>query len=107
MRFCTDYQKLNKLTKTDLFPIPRKDDCIDRIGKAKDITRCDLLKVYWAVPLNNTAKQISAFVAPSGSYQYFVMVFGMKNLQATFARLMNQFLRDIQGVGAYRRHRNI
>lgn len=28
-RFCTDFRKLNAVTKGDTFPIPRIDDCID------------------------------------------------------------------------------
>ena len=28
-RMCTDYRKVNSVTKTDFFPIPRIDDCID------------------------------------------------------------------------------
>ena len=27
-RMCTDYRKLNSVTKTDSFPVPRMDDCI-------------------------------------------------------------------------------
>jgi len=46
VRFCTDYRKVNAHTKTDSYPIPRIDDCIDKIGKAKYITKCDLVKGY-------------------------------------------------------------
>ena len=59
-RKCTDYRKVNALTKTDTFPIPRIDDCIDRIGKARFVTKFDLLKGYWQVPLTDHAKEISA-----------------------------------------------
>ena len=31
-RMCTDYRKVNSVTKTDTCPIPRIDDCIDNIG---------------------------------------------------------------------------
>ena len=31
-RMCTDYRKVNPVTKTDSFPVPRMDDCIDNIG---------------------------------------------------------------------------
>ena len=31
-RMCTDYRKVNSVTKTDSFPIPRTDDCIDKVG---------------------------------------------------------------------------
>ena len=41
IRYCTDYRKVNILNKTDSFPIPRMEDCIDRIGNAKYITKCD------------------------------------------------------------------
>ena len=101
VRFCTDYHTVNALTKTDSHPIPRIDDCIDKIGKAKFITKCDLLKGYWCVPLTERTKEVSAFVTPDGLYNYRVMPFGMKNSQATFQRMMNQCLGDLDGVGIY------
>ena len=100
-RFCTDYRKVNAITKADAYPIPRIDDCIDRIGRAKYITKFDLLKGYWAVPLTERAKQISAFVTPEGAYQYRVMPYGMRNSQATFVRMMSSCLADISGVDTY------
>ena len=47
IRYCTSYRKVNVLSKTDSFPIPRMEDCIDQIGNAKYITTCDLVKGYW------------------------------------------------------------
>ena len=78
---CTDYRKVNSVTKTDTFPIPRIDDCIDNIGHAKYVTKFDLLKGFWQIPLTDRAKEISAFVTPDGLYQYKVMPFGMKNIK--------------------------
>ena len=43
-RFCTDYRKVNMLTKPDAYPIPRIDDCIESVGNANYITKIDLLK---------------------------------------------------------------
>ena len=100
-RFCTDYRKVNSLTKTDSYPIPRIDDCIDKIGSAKFVTKMDLLKGFWQVPLTERAKEISAFVTPDGLYQYKVMPFGMKNSPATFQRLVNQVITGIPGCSAY------
>ena len=68
-RMCTDYRKVMSVTKTDTFPIPRMDDCIDKVGKAKFVTKLDLLKGLWQVPLTDCAKEISAFVTPDGLYQ--------------------------------------
>ena len=38
---CTDYRKLNTVTKTDSYPMPRIDDCIDKIGHSKYITKSE------------------------------------------------------------------
>ena len=37
-QFCTDFCKLNAVTRSDSFPIPRIDDCIDKIGHAKFVS---------------------------------------------------------------------
>ena len=100
-RMCTDYRKVNNVTKTDSFPIPRIDDCIDKVGKAKYVTKFDLLKGFWQVPLTERAKEVSAFVTPEGLYQYKVMPFGMKNSPATFQRLMNSVLAGLDNCDAY------
>ena len=100
-RFCTDFRKVNDKTKSDSFPIPRIADCIDQIGNAKFVSTFDMLKGYWQVPLTQRAREISAFVTPSGLYQYKVMPFGMKNAPATFQRMVNKLVRDINGCEGY------
>ncbi|XP_065894244.1 uncharacterized protein [Dysidea avara] len=100
-RFCTDFRKLNGVSKTDSYPIPRVDDCIDRIGHAKYVSIFDLLKGYWQVPLTRRAQELSAFATPDGLFQYCVMPFGMKNAPATFQRMVNGVIRGLEGCDAY------
>ena len=66
---CTDYRKVNFVTKTDSFPIPRIDDCIDEVGNYKYVIKFDLLKGFWKVPLTDRAKEVSAFATPNGLYK--------------------------------------
>ncbi|KAK2895729.1 hypothetical protein Q8A73_015217 [Channa argus] len=100
-RFCNDYRKVNAITKPDSFPLPRMDDCVDRVGSAKYVTKLDLLKGYWQVPLTPRASEISAFVTPDHFLQYTVMPFGLRNAPATFQRLMNTVLSGVNTCEVY------
>ena len=53
-RKCTDYKKVISVTKTDSFLVPRMDDCIDNIGQAKYVRKCDLLKGFWQILLRQS-----------------------------------------------------
>ena len=56
-QMCTDYRKVNSVTKTDSFPVPRMGDCIDNIGQAKYVTKFDLFKGFWQIPLTDRARK--------------------------------------------------
>ena len=100
-RLCFDYRRLNDLTVPDCFPLPRIEDCIDRVGNAKFISKLDLLKGYWQVPLSERAKAVSAFITPEGLFECKVMPFGMRNAASTFQRLMWIVTRDLEGCVVY------
>jgi hypothetical protein len=100
-RFCTDYRKVNEVTKPNSYPIPRLDECIERIGEALYITKIDLLKGYYQIPLTARAREISTFVTPDGSYRYLVMPFGMRNAPGTFQCMINQIVRNLVDTDAY------
>lgn len=83
-RPCTDFRKVNAVTKPDSFPLPRIEDCIDLLGSAKYVSNFDLLKGYWQVPLSARARDICSFVTPSGLNSYTLMPFGLRNAPALF-----------------------
>ena len=90
--FCTDFRKVNAVTKPDCYSLPHIDDCIDRVGSASFVTKLDLLKGYWQVPLTPRACEIYAFVTLDGFCHYTAMSFSMRNAPATFQRLVNKVL---------------
>ena len=91
-RFVTDFRKVNAVTKSDSYPLPRIEDVIDKIGQSKVISKIDLLSGYWQIPLSGRAKDISAFVTPNGFYRYKRMPFGMKNAGQTFQHVINSVI---------------
>lgn len=94
-RFCTDFRKVNAVTVPDAYPLPRVEDCIDNIGWARFVTKLDLLKGYWQVPLTPRASAISAFVTADNFLQYNVLAFGRRNAPATFQSLVNTVLAGV------------
>ena len=77
------------------------EDCIDRVGNSAFVSKIDLLKGYWQVPMTDRAKEISAFATPDGLFQCKVMPFGMKNSPATFQRLTNQVIAGLDHCVVY------
>ena len=78
-RLVTDFCRVNEVTKTETYSIPRVDDCIDKVGKAVFVSKFDLMKGYWQILLTGRAKEISTFVTSEGLFSHKVMPFGLKN----------------------------
>lgn len=72
-----------------------------RLVLHKFVTKLDLLKGYWQVPLTARACEISAFVTPDNFLQYNCMAFGTRNAPATFQRLMQKVLSRLCDCEAY------
>ena len=86
LRFCVDYRGPNSQTTFDPQPMSKIDDIMNRLSRAKFLSKIDLTKGYWQIVLSDQAKPISAFVTPFGQYQFRVMPFGMINSGASFVR---------------------
>ena len=89
---CIDYRKLNHISVSDNYPIPRISEVFKRIGTAKYLSQFDLSKGYYQIPLAKDAKEKYAFVTPYGLNEFEFMPFGMKTSPATFARLKDRVM---------------
>jgi hypothetical protein len=92
IRFCVDYRKLNKVTQRDVYPLPRIDDILDRLGNAKFFSSMDLASGYWQIGIQEEDKHKTAFASPIGLFEWNVMPFGLTNAPATFQRAMDMVL---------------
>ena len=102
IRFCIDYRRVNDVTLPDAFPLPRVEDLIDKIGQSRYLTKIDLSRGYWQVPMDENSIPISAFVTPHGQFQWKYMPFGLRNAPGTFQRLVKKVLSGLEGfTGAY------
>jgi hypothetical protein len=92
-RMCIDYRMLNKATIRNTYPLPRIEDCINRLGNAKHLTTLDLTSGYWQMRVAPQDIPKTAFNTRYGKYEFLVMPFGLTNAPSTFQMLMNQILR--------------
>ena len=96
-RLCIDFRKVNRLTKTDSFPLPVIQDALDGLADAQYFSIVDLRSAFLQLPLHPRDRQKTAFITKQGLYEFTVLPFGLKNSPAVFQRLMTEVLQGLQG----------
>uniref|UniRef100_A0ABD2WCK5 Reverse transcriptase domain-containing protein n=1 Tax=Trichogramma kaykai TaxID=54128 RepID=A0ABD2WCK5_9HYME len=89
-RFCFDYRDLNKVTKKDGYPCKNMDEILDKLPKARYISKIDLKSAH-QVLMEESSKEYTAFSVPGlGQFQFRRLPFGLKCAPMTFQRLMDK-----------------
>ena len=98
-RMCIDYRELNAKTRNlDEYMLPRIDDTIDALSRARYFCTLDLIQGYHQVELEEEAKQKTAFIAPQcnpSQWEFNFMPFGLKGAPRTFQRMMDRLLHGL------------
>lgn len=81
LRPVIDFRKLNRVTTPDPYPMPRTEELIETLARARYITTLDLTKGYWQVPVAPEAREKTAFVTPFGKYQFKRMPLASQELR--------------------------
>lgn len=92
-RMVIDYRELNKVTVREGFPMAKIEENINRIRNNKIFIVLDMMNGYHQVPIKESCRHLTAFVTPSGHYQYRRMPFGLTNAPAVFMRLVDILIR--------------
>ena len=92
---CLDFRQLNKTAERPIFPIPNVDEIFDSMGKAKYFSTIDLGQAYYQVELTEDSKLKTAFSTKTKQYCFNRMPFGIAAAPATFQKLMNKVIDDL------------
>ncbi len=82
IRFCVDYRGINAKTKKFCYPLPRMDEILMTLGKAKHFSLIDQSEAFWSIPLAKESRHKTAFISRSGLWEFLSMPFGLKNAPA-------------------------
>ncbi|UYV66772.1 K02A2.6-like, partial [Cordylochernes scorpioides] len=70
LRFCVDYRRLNKITKKDVYPLPRIDDALDTLSGSRYFSTMDMRSGYWQIEVDDKDREKMAFITPDGLYEF-------------------------------------
>ena len=96
LRFCNDFQHLNAKTKKDSYPLPQMQETMESMVGTRYFSCMDLKRGFWQVKMLEKACQYTAFTVGSmGMYEFLHMLYGLCNAPATFQRLMQYCLGEL------------
>ncbi|MBW0570241.1 hypothetical protein O181_109956 [Austropuccinia psidii MF-1] len=88
-RMVGDFRELNTYTVPDRYPIPRIQETLTQLSRAKYITSMDALKGFHQNLLTPKAKKLLRIITHCGIYEYLRMPFGIKNEPSHYQIMMN------------------
>ena len=88
-RMCVDYTDLNKACPKDSYPLPNIDHLVDCASGFGILSFGDAFSGYNQVKMHPDDEEKIAFITNEGIFCYQVMPFGLKNVEATYQRMMN------------------
>ncbi len=95
IRMCIDYRTLNSKTIPDQYTTPRIDDALDYLAGSRWFSVLDLRNGYYQIPMSGPDVEKTAFICPLGFYQFERMPQGVTGAPATFQRLMEKAVGDM------------
>ena len=97
LRVCVDYTDLNEVCPKDSFPLPRIDQIVDTSVELGMLSFLDTFSGYHQIPMHPPNAEKTTFITPQGLFCYNVMLFVLKNVGATYQRLVTKMFRPLLG----------
>ena len=97
-RLCIDFTDINRACLKDSFPLPQIDLIVDATACHELLSFMDAFSGYNHISMDPSDKEKTSFVTGQGTYCYRVMPFGLKNVGATYQRLVNKMFQKQIGA---------
>ena len=97
-RLCIDFTNIIRACPKDIFPLPRIDLIVDAKAGHELLSFMDAFSGYNQISMDPSNQEKTSFVTGQGTYCYRVMPFGLKNVGATYQRLVNRMFQNKIGT---------
>ncbi len=95
LRPCIDYRVLNDQTVKFAYPLPLVPAALEELRGSCIFSKLDLRSAYNLIRIRRGDEWKTAFVTPTGHYEYRVMPYGLSNSPSIFQNLMHEIFRDM------------
>ena len=93
-----DFTYLNKACPKDCFPLPRIDQLVDATSGHEILSFMDVYSWYNQISMHPPDEDHTSFRTDTGLYCYKVMPLSLKNIGATYQRLVNHMFKELIGT---------
>ncbi|KAL0163603.1 hypothetical protein M9458_039356, partial [Cirrhinus mrigala] len=94
LRPCIDYRQLNSQIIQQPYPLPLVPAALEELRGARIFTKLDLRSAYNLIRIRKGDEWKTAFVTPTGHYEYQVMPYGLSISPSVFQTFMNEVFRE-------------
>ncbi|KAL0148188.1 hypothetical protein M9458_056509 [Cirrhinus mrigala] len=94
LRPCIDYRVINQGTIKFRYPLPLVPAALEQLRSARIFSKLDLRSAYNLVRIREGDEWKTAFVTPTGHYEYLVMPYGLVNAPSVFQNFIHEVLRE-------------
>ena len=94
---CVDYTDLNDACPKHIFPLPLIDQIVDVSAGHGMLSFLDAFLRYHQIPIYLPDAEKTTFITPHGPICYNVMLFRLKNVGATYQRMVTKMFRPLMG----------
>lgn len=98
IRMCVDYRALNRITRSDRYPLPLIKETLRNLSTARWYTKLDIRAAFHRLRIKEGDEWKTAFRTRFGLFEWLVTPFGLAGAPATFQRYINDVLREFLDI---------
>ncbi|KAK4386293.1 Transposon Ty3-G Gag-Pol polyprotein [Sesamum angolense] len=92
-KMCIDFRDLNKACRKNFYPLLRIDQLVDSTSGCELLSMMDSLQEYHQIMLALEDHKRVSFITSDDTFCYVAMPFRLKNVGATYQKLVDKIFR--------------